>query len=186
MRQAFGKVRATLARFGRARDGVAAVELALVAMPFILMTVGLGEISMIGFTQANLNYAVSETARGIRVGQVQTDGTNYAQIRATLCANLNRLMSLDCGNLYLDVKKYDSFVDVANPNPVQNGQFSDEGFGFDPGKPSDVVVVRAFYRWNLLTPLFDTIFGNIGTGERIMVSTMMFRNEPFPDPHPDD
>lgn len=30
-----------------------------------------------------------------------------------------------------------------------------------------------------MTPLFEPIFQNIAGGERILVSTMMFRNEPF-------
>jgi hypothetical protein len=51
--------------------------------------------------------------------------------------------------------------------------------GYQPGQPSDIVVVRAYYRWKVMTPLFEPIFQNISGGERILVSTMMFRNEPF-------
>jgi Flp pilus assembly protein TadG len=184
MRRAIGVARKALTRFGRAREGVAAVEFAMVALPFMLLMVGVGEIAMIGFGQANLNYAAAETARQIRTGQTQTDGTDYSQVRTALCQQLNSIMTLNCGNLYLDVKSFDSFVNAQNANPVQNGAFSDQGFGFQPGAPSDIVVVRAFYRWKLLTPMFGSVFSNIGNGERLLVSTLMFRNEPFPDPNP--
>jgi hypothetical protein len=30
-----------------------------------------------------------------------------------------------------------------------------------------------------MTPLFESVFQNISGGERILVSTMMFRNEPY-------
>ena len=40
-------------------------------------------------------------------------------------------------------------------------------------------VVRAFYRWHVMTPLFQPVFSNVSNGERVLVSTMMFRNEPF-------
>jgi hypothetical protein len=40
-------------------------------------------------------------------------------------------------------------------------------------------VVRAYYRWRPLTPLFEGLIGNTTNGERILVSAMMFRNEPF-------
>ncbi len=85
------------------------------------------------------------------------------------------------GNLYLDVRRFSSFVDASNNamNPVQNNNFNTGGMGYQPGQPSDIVVVRAYYRWRVITPLFEPIFQNISGGERILVSTMMFRNEPF-------
>jgi hypothetical protein len=39
--------------------------------------------------------------------------------------------------------------------------------------------VRAYYRWQILTPLFASVFQNVSGGERILVSTMMFRDEPY-------
>jgi Flp pilus assembly protein TadG len=46
-------------RFARARRGSAAVEFALVLMPFFLLTFGLAEVAMVGFAQTNLDF-VSE------------------------------------------------------------------------------------------------------------------------------
>lgn len=169
-------------RFARARRGTAAVEFALVLMPFFLLTFGLAEVSMIGFAQTSLDFAVSETARQIRTGQAQSGGVTEAQIRTELCSELNNFIVMGCdGNLYLDVRRFNSFVDASNnaQTPIQNNQFSTAGMGYQPGQPSDIVVVRAYYRWRVMTPLFEPIFQNISGGERILVSTMMFRNEPF-------
>jgi Flp pilus assembly protein TadG len=173
--------KACVRRFGRAKRGSAAVEFALVAMPFFLLTFGLAEIAMIGFAQSSLDFAVSETARQIRTGQAQMGGVSRTAIQDQMCQEVNRFMVLSCeGNLFLDVNKFASFVDADNAaNPIQDGEFDDSGFGYTPGCPSNIVVVRAYYRWKIMTPLFESVFQNISGGERILVSTMMFRNEPY-------
>ncbi len=169
-------------RFGKARSGSAAVEFAIVAMPFFLLTVGLAEISMIGFAQTSLDLGVSEAARQIRTGRAQMNGLGHGDIVEQICGEVNNFVVLECeGNLFIDVDRFSSFVEAssAENNPIQNGEFQDDGFGYQPGAPSDIVVVRAYYRWKVLTPMFEPVFQNVSGGERILVTTMMFRNEPY-------
>jgi Flp pilus assembly protein TadG len=169
-------------RFGRARGGSAAVEFAIVAMPFFLLTIGLAEISLIGFAQTSLDLGVSEAARQIRTGRAQMSGLGQDDILEQICDEINNLVVLQCeGNLFIDVDRFDSFIDASNAesDPIQDGEFQDSGFGYQPGAASDIVVVRAYYRWKILTPLFEPVFQNVSGGERILVSTMMFRNEPY-------
>ena len=169
-------------RFARAKRGSAALEFAIVAMPFFLLTIGLAEVSMIGFAQTSLDLGVSEVARQIRTGQAQMGGLGQGDIEEQICDEINNFVILECqGNLFLDVDRFNSFVDADNSenNPIQNGEFQDSGFGYTPGAPSDIVVVRAYYRWKILTPMFESVFQNVSGGERILVSTMMFRNEPY-------
>lgn len=176
------KSRKALRRFGKARKGSAAVEFALVVMPFFLLTFGLVEIAMIGLAQTSLNFAVSEASRQIRTGQAQLNGVSEAEINALLCSEVNHFLVLSCGdNLFLDVNTYPSFVDAGNDDtdPVEDGEFDSSGVGYDPGAGNAIVVVRAYYRWHILTPMFEGVFENISGGQRILFSTMMFRNEPF-------
>lgn len=171
-----------LRRFGRSRRGSAAVEFAIVVLPFFLLTIGLAEISMIGFAQTSLDFGVSETARQIRTGRAQMDGLSGQDIHDMICEDVTRFMALDCeNNLHLDVKTFASFVDADNDsaNPIEDGEFSDDGMGYQPGAASDIVVVRAYYEWKIMTPMFEPIFQNVDSGERVLVTTMMFRNEPF-------
>lgn len=179
--RALGRMK-SFRRFARARRGSAAVEFALVLMPFFLLTFGLAEVAMIGFAQSSLDFAVSETARQIRTGQAQMSGVSESQIRTQLCSELNSFIVMDCnGNLFLDVRRFTSFTDASNSawNPIQNEQFSAQGMGYQPGQASDIVVVRAYYRWKVMTPLFESVFQNVSGGERVLISTMMFRNEPY-------
>ncbi len=172
----------SLRRFGRARRGSAAIEFAMVILPFFLLTFGLAEVAMIGFAQTSLDFAVSETARQIRTGRAQMGGVSQGEIRTQLCSQLNSFIVMTCdANLFLDVDRFNSFVDANNNNegPIQDNQFQPVGMGYTPGAPSDIVVVRAYYRWRIMTPLLEPVFQNVGGGQRILVSTMMFRNEPY-------
>jgi Flp pilus assembly protein TadG len=175
--------RKKIRRFGKARKGSAAVEFALVAVPFFMLTFGLVEVLMIGFAQTSLDFAVAEAGREIRTGRVQQNGVTAAEVDAELCAQVNRFMVLTCdGNLFLDVDRFTSFVDAANgaADPIDDeGEFQTDNIGFTPGADSDIVVVRAYYRWEVMTPLFEPVFSNTSGGQRVLVSTMMFRNEPF-------
>jgi Flp pilus assembly protein TadG len=171
----------TLRRFGRARRGAAAVEFAMIAMPFFLLTFGMAEIAMLGIAQSSLDFAVSETARQIRTGRAQTGGVTGAEIKAELCDQANNFMLMSCdSNLFLDVDRFASFVEASNnaEDPIEDDQFQPSE-DYQPGAASDIVVVRAYYRWHIITPLFEPLFQNVSGGERILVSTMMFRNEPF-------
>jgi Flp pilus assembly protein TadG len=172
----------TLRRFARARRGTTAVEFALIIGPFFLLTFGLAEIAMLGFAQTSLDFAVSETARQIRTGRAQLGGVSQAEIRQQMCSEINTFLSMTCdGNLYLDVNRYTSFLDAANgtTDPIDDNEFQPGTLSYQPGNASDIVVVRAYYRWKIMTPMFEGVFQNVSGGERILVSTMMFRNEPF-------
>ncbi len=173
--------RRAVSRFARAKRGAAAIEFALVLLPFALLTLGVAEVAMIGFVQSSLDFAVNETARKIRTGEAQMDGMNQAQIEEELCTQMGNFLGIDCaGSLFLDVQRFDSFMDAAGVNsPFADDAFQSTGFGYQPGEPSDIVVVRAFYRWRTLTPMFSEVFRNVANGDRIMGSTMMFRNEPY-------
>lgn len=168
-------------RFRKERRGSTTIEFSLIALPFFLLTIGLAEISMIGFVQTSLDNAVSESARRIRTGETQTAGLSGADVKGQLCQTMSRYLAVDCdSNLYLDIRRFDSFVDASQlDSPIENGEFQDAGFDYAPGAPSDIVVVRIYYRWQIMTPMFEHVFQNVTNGERILVSTMMFRNEPY-------
>ncbi len=169
-------------RFGRDRRGAAALEFGFVAVPFFLLLVGLAEVTVMGFAQTTLDHAVSETGRRIRTGDVQTNDETLTDLRADLCETITLFVGATCQDrLFLEVDRFDSFVDASNPAAIADIDFNQVTMAFDPGAASDIVVVRAYYRWSIITPLFASIFRNSGTTDRMMISTMLFRNEPFPE-----
>lgn len=169
-------------RFKRARRGSVAIEFGFVAVPFFFLTFGLAEVAMLGLAQTSLNFAVAEVGREIRTGEAQLGGVTASEFGQRICVKLNRFLVMSCQDtLFVDVDRFDSFVQVSSQqSPIQNdGNIDTSNFGYNPGTASDIVVVRAFYRWHIITPMFEQILRNVSSGDRLLVSTMMFRNEPY-------
>lgn len=176
----------SLRHLRRDESGHAAVEFGLVALPFFLLMFGLGELGLIGFAQTSLDHAATEVSRRIRTGQAQSTGQSYQDIKDMLCDEMSNFGTLDCDtSLFLDVDTFDSYVNVSNNNPIENSELNTDDFGYSPGAASSIVVVRAFYRWRVLTPVFQGVFANLNDPisghrtDRLLATTLMFRNEPY-------
>lgn len=171
-----------LRRAAQDRGGATAVEFALIGAPFVLTLMALLEVAVMGLVQSNLDFAMNETARRIRTGEIQQDGLTAADIRNGVCDHMRRVLPAECnGSLFVDVRRFDAFTEVADGDPAEDGVIEETEMGFDPGQPSDIVLVRGFYQHQVFTPFFQDIFGNVGGGQRVMYSAFLFRNEPWPD-----
>lgn len=165
--------------FRRNKDGSTAVELALIAAPLFYLVFGIAEFAVMGIMQTNLDHAVAEAARKVRTGQAQA-GISETQLKQSICDDLNVMMTVDCvGNLYLDIDKFTNFGDVNTASPVNNGGMDQGQMSYTPGVGGDVILVRAYFTWKLFTPFFAEWFANVGSDKHLIVSAMMFRNEPF-------
>jgi Flp pilus assembly protein TadG len=174
------KRRSLFSRFRRNRDGATAVEFALVAIPFFWLMMGMAEIGAMSMVQSNMDNAMAEVGRTIRTGEVQTNSVSATQLKNQMCDNVRQIMNLDCSaNLQIDVDRFDSFADADGTAPVAGGALDMGQMSFQPGGPGEVILVRAYYQWEILTPMFETVFANLGGGRRLIVTAMLFRNEPF-------
>ena len=61
----------------------------------------------------------------------------------------------------------------------QDGNFSNANFIFNPGVRSDIVLARAYYEWELITPVISAPLTNLSNGNRLISAGVAFRNEPF-------
>lgn len=173
------RLKAHLDAFAADKRGVAAVEFALIATPFFFLIFGLLEICMIFIMSSVLEHGINEAARGIRTGQFQAAGLNEAAFKTAVCAELFDLMSCD-SKLKFDVKTFSSFGTTSNPSPLgADGNLDDSTFTFTPGGSNDIVVVRVFYEWDLITPVLSAPLKNMSNGRRLLQATVAFRNEPF-------
>lgn len=164
-------------RFGRSREGSSAVEFALVSLPFMLLLLATFETLIVFFASSNLEGATNETARLIRTGQVQANGTTEAQFTQLICDEL--VMAVDCPtNLRVDVRVFNNFNNVNFPDPVQADGTFQTNFTFQPGVAGDIVLVRAFYSWPIVGP-GQIGLSNMAGDKRLLASSFAFRNEPF-------
>jgi Flp pilus assembly protein TadG len=147
--------RRNLRRFGRDASGASALEFALVALPFILLLFGVLEVGLVYFANFSLENATAQGARLIRTGQAQTGGYDAARFKTEVCKYLSSPVT--CAGLKIDVRHYANFA-----------------------VGGDVVVVRTFYEWELAAKLPKEIgLSNMNNGDRLLVATAAFRNEPF-------
>ena len=162
------------------RDGAAALEFAIVCIPFFWLIFGMAEFGAMSLAQSNLDNALSQVGRQIRTGAAQGTGMTKSDLENRVCTELNRIMTLSCsGSLFLDVDRYNSFANVGNAPPTNNGAIDQGQLNYAPGGPDEVILVRAYYQWKIFTPFFGAIFANMQDGKRLVVSSMLFRNEPF-------
>jgi len=169
-----------LCRARRDRSGATAVEFALVAAPFFFLLFAMIEIAAVFFTSTVLENAVLETAREIRTGQAQAAGMTQAGFQDEICTRIEVVG--DCDRLEFDVRVFQGFNTVDQSSPVnEDGTLNNDSFGWDPGEAGDIVLVRVFYRWSLLTPNFGGALSNMGGNQRLLSAASVFRNEPFDD-----
>jgi Flp pilus assembly protein TadG len=167
-----------LSRFKRAKSGSTAVEFAMIAMPFFLLLYALFDVALIFFASTTLENGLVAAARQIRTGQAQAANMTAAQFRTLVCNEISMLLACDA-RLGLDVRKYAGFGSTQFPAALDGNGNMTGNLTFDPGSAGDVVVVRAFYTWPMMTPTVGAQFVNMAGGHRLLEATFAFRNEPF-------
>jgi Flp pilus assembly protein TadG len=167
--------------FVRQQNGAAAVEFALVALPFLALTFAILETALVFFAGQTLETAVADTGRLIMTGQAQTAGFSQADFKNQVCARLAGGL-FDCANgVYVDVKTYTSYNNAATTNtaPVNNGKFDTTKMNYNTGSPGCIVSVSLYYQWPIYVSLLGDNLSNLNGSNRLLVATSVFRNEPY-------
>lgn len=171
--------RAVRARLVRSRSGSAAIEFAFVAPIFFVFLMGTMETGLIYFGNFVLQNAVNDAARQIRTGQVATNGTSQAQFRTLVCNEIAPVLACD-SNLQIDVETFANFGSANVTNPIlASGGLDPSLNNWAPGSVCSVVLVRAFYTWNVATPLLTPFLVNMSNNNHLLSAAAAFRNEPY-------
>ena len=162
--------------FARRQDGAAAIEFALVAAPFLGLIFAIMETGLVFFAGQTLESAATDSARLIMTGQAYYGGyDNASGFKQQVCNHTAGLFN--CDDIQVDVKTYTSFGSYSKPNPVTDGKFDPTKIGYDKSAAGDIVVVTLYYQW----PIYLSLLGlsDLSNGQRLLVATSVFRNEPF-------
>ena len=171
---------ALLRRFAQERHGVTAIEFGIVAVPFFGLLLGTIEVALVFFATQLIDSGLSEAGRLIRTGQAQAQGFSETQFKQQVCSKV--VILSDClSKLKLDVRTYQDFEGTqANLDiPIDENGNLIENFAYQPGVGGDIILVRAFYEWKTIVPNLGLGPGNLANGNRLLASTVAFRNEPF-------
>ena len=179
-RRLAARLNGLFSRFRKDRQGVTAVEFGIVAVPFFGLLLGIVEVALVFFASQLIDSGVSEAARLIRTGQAQTEGFSEARFKQEVCSKV--LILSDCEtDLKLDVRTYRDFESTKSnlEHPIDENGNLVEDFGYQPGVGGDIVLVRVFYEWPMITPNLGLGPGYLANGDLLLASTVAFRNEPF-------
>src|SRR6202022_2665639 len=112
-------VRNAIRRFRRNRRGSAAVEFALVAPVFFALLFAIIETGIMFFAGQVLESINQNSARMILTGQAQTAAYTQTQFANYVCTQVPALFT--CANIYIDVRSYNSFANVAMSSQIDGG-----------------------------------------------------------------
>ncbi|MBU1385151.1 MAG: pilus assembly protein [Alphaproteobacteria bacterium] len=169
------------ARFCRkllqARDGAAAVEFAIVALPFFFMLFAILEVAVIFILNSLLENGTIETGRLVRTGQASAQGMTATQFRANLCSRMSVFADECATRATVDVRVIPQF-NVNPPDPLSGPTFDESGLTYTNGSPGNLMLVRVWYRHPLLTTFLSQGLSRLDDGTAVLTATTAFRNEP--------
>ncbi len=191
-------------RFSRSTDGAAAIEFALLAIPYFVIVFAIIE-SFVAFAGEQLvANAVDTMARKIRTGNITyalgRPGTDMdrTKFRTAFCGEIAILIKCDASEiatpnkLWLDVRTFTTFSAIPKtvPRTPANTAFGELDTAsinnYSPGGPKTVNMLRAYYKWEVITDLVRPYITNVrptnGTRPNyfLIVETAAFQNEDYP------
>lgn len=181
-------------RFTRSREGAAAIEFAILAIPYFLVVFAIIETFLALIGEQLVTNATDTLARKLRTGQIASTITRE-DFRKQFCAEVSILITCSADEiktpqkLYIDLRRFNAFADIPKTIPtLPNGQYFDldtSAFGFAPGGPSSINMLRVYYRWPVITDLVRPYLTKIRPidgsmpSHFLIVATDAFRNEAY-------
>lgn len=189
-------------KLARSRDGAAAIEFAILSIPYFMIVFAIIE-TFIAFTAEQLvTNAVNTMGRQLRTGAITynlgrsaTDMDRTA-FRTAFCEEVSILISCSAeeiatpSKLYIDARTFASFAAIPTTIPrmstAAHADINPATFAFTPGGPTSINMLRAYYRWQVITDLIRPYITNIRPADGSMpsdfliVATTAFKNENYP------
>jgi len=164
----------------RSESGATVVEFALVAAPFLALLTAIFQSALVFFAGRVLDETVESASRYILTGQAQTSGMTQAGFKTYVCGQTFALFN--CNNFMINVQNYSSFAAASTTAPTltfdANGNVTNT-WSYNAGNPGDIVVVQVMYQWPIVLGPLGFNLSNLANGNRLMVSTVVFKNEPY-------
>ena len=104
----------TLRKVRRDQSGVALIEFAIIAVPFLALILTMLEVGLIFWVSYELDNATWSASRLIKTGQAQANGYSQTNMVAQICSHI--IILTDCtSKLQLQVQTVTNFNCAANP-----------------------------------------------------------------------
>lgn len=178
----------------RDNSGAAAVEFAMVSMPFLALCGAIFQVAFQIWATQNFDRALQNAVRTIFTGQfqsansTQTDAaTLLAALKTTMCGPASATVAnvFNCQAVRIDVATSTSFSNASPSKPVDTATGTwNTSFGtrYDCAKPGTIVVVTAAVQFPTFFNLLGLNTKKIESGSNssgLLTSTAVFRTEPY-------
>ncbi|WP_245292331.1 TadE/TadG family type IV pilus assembly protein [Rhizobium sp. 9140] len=159
-------------------------------IPFLMVIFASIE-TFVAFTGEQILANATQTmARKIRTGLLPAT-MNQTQFRTAFCNELTAMLSCSASEagtpakLLIDVRSYARFSDIPIAIPRKGTDLDVTGFAYAPGGPGSINLIRAYYRWTVVTDLVRPYItglrpaGSSMPNDYLMATTAAFVNEKF-------
>jgi Flp pilus assembly protein TadG len=186
----------------RSRDGSAAIEFALLAIPYFMVIFAILETFIAFAGEELVSNAVDTMSRKMRTGQITynlgrtaTDKDRTA-FRQAFCNEISVLIKCSTteaatpSKLWIDVQSFATFAAIPTTIPRlstsdPNSDLKTADFKYTPGGTGTINMVRAYYRWQVITdiirPYITTVHPADGSSSYfLIIATAAFQNEQYP------
>ena len=187
------RVKPLLEKFGVSRDGTAAIEFAILAIPYFLVVFAILETFIAMMAEQVVVNATETMGRRLRTGQISSS-ISKADFRKNFCDEVSIMINCDGEiekeqKLYIDLRSFAAFKDIPTTIPLKAyGEYYDldtAQFGFKPGGPETINMLRVYYRWRVVADIIRPYLTKIRPVDGSMpshfliVATSAFMNEKY-------
>ncbi len=168
-------MRRFLNKWKKKEEGATAIEFSMLLMPYLMLCLGIIELSLMFTSASLLEGATGSASRLIRTGQLQQSGQDPETVfRDAFCQFA--VVLIDCNDVVIEVTTLDAYGDFTPPAYDASGQMVSSGF--DAGGSDAKVLIRVAYRYSMITPLVGPIL-NGADGTTVFMSTIVLQTEPY-------
>ena len=167
-------------------EGVAAIEFAIVALPFFLFVFGIIGIGLYFLASTSLEYGAESAARKVRTGEADKGDMTVGEFKQLVCDAAGTYIK--CSNVAVLVQHATTWSGVSPQSCTDSkgamvgstGQ-SGELIAKYSGGASEVVLVTLCYRWELADSFkfLKLGSGSDGSGPAIIQASTAFKTEPW-------
>ena len=159
------------------KKGSAAIEFAILALPFFVVIFAIAEIAIMYFVDSGLDAALHKTVRQVRVGVAKSGAWDATKFKNVLCSELS--YSFGCASkVKVRATVITDMSSISRISGISGGSLNvTEDFSL--GDSGSYVLVQAFLPWDPTFKLYAISSGRLSDGSYVLSAAELIKNEPF-------
>lgn len=159
------------------RKGSAAIEFAILALPFFVVIFAIAEIAVMYFVDSGLDAALHKAVRSVRVGVAKSGNWDSKKFKDVVCGELS--LSFNCETkLKVRATVVTNMASIPKINPITGGSLA-VSEDFNLGGSGSYVLIQAYLPWDPTFKLYTIASSRMSDGSYLLGAAELIKNEPF-------